>query len=162
MIMRVDRLQIEMDMPEQPDSAAAACVQELLGGRFGEMSTFMNYTFQSWNFRGREKVRPYYELIADIGTEEYGHFELVASTINGMLTGALSGGNPTDTPLSGVMPAPSPNHFIVDGQTAMVGNSLGSPGRATTCSTRATWCSTSCTTSSASAVRARTRSASTR
>jgi Mn-containing catalase len=127
MILRVDRLQIEMDMPEQPDPAAAAAVQELLGGRFGEMSTFMNYTFQSWNFRGREKVRPYYELIANIGTEEYGHVELVASTVNGMLTGSSSGGDPTDTPLAGVMPAPNPHHFIVQGQTAAVANSLGQP-----------------------------------
>jgi Mn-containing catalase len=126
-ILRVDRLQIEMDMPEQPDPAAAAAVQELLGGRFGEMSTFMNYTFQSWNFRGREKVRPYYELIANIGTEEYGHVELVASTVNGMLTGASSGGDPTDTPLKGVMPPPNPHHFIVQGQTAAVANSLGQP-----------------------------------
>jgi len=126
-ILRVDRLQIEMDMPEQPDPAAAAAVQELLGGRFGVMSTFMNYTFQSWNFRGREKVRPYYELIANIGTEEYGHVELVASTVNGMLTGASSGGDPTDTPLKGVMPPPNPHHFIVQGQTAAVANSLGQP-----------------------------------
>jgi Mn-containing catalase len=127
MILRVDRLQIEMDLPEQPDPAAAAAVQELLGGRFGEMSTFMNYTFQSWNFRGREKVRPYYELIANIGTEEYGHVELVASTVNGMLTGASSGGDVTDTPLAGVMPAPNPHHFIVQGQSAAPANSLGQP-----------------------------------
>ncbi len=127
MILRVDRLQIEMDMPEQPDPAAAAAVQELLGGRFGEMSTFMNYTFQSWNFRGREKVRPYYELIANIGTEEYGHVELVASTINGMLTGSSSGGEPTDTPLAGAVGARNSHHFIVNGQTALVANSMGQP-----------------------------------
>ena len=127
MILRVDRLQIEMEMPEQPDPAAAAVVQELLGGRFGEMSTWMNYTFQSFNFRGRDKVKPYYELIANIGTEEFGHVELVSSTINGMLTGSSSGGSPTDTPLKGVMPPPNPHHFIVQGQTAAVANSLGQP-----------------------------------
>jgi Mn-containing catalase len=32
-------------------------VQELLGGRFGEMSTLMNYTYQSFNFRGRSGAR---------------------------------------------------------------------------------------------------------
>ena len=127
MILRVDRLQMEMEMPQQPDPAAATAVQELLGGRFGEMSTFMNYTFQSWNFRGRDKLKPFYELIANIGTEEYGHVELVASTINGMLTGSSSGGEPTDRPLGGVMPAPNPHHFIVTGQTALAGNSLGQP-----------------------------------
>ena len=127
MIVRVDRLQIELEMPEQPDPAAAAIVQELLGGRFGEMSTWMNYTFQSFNFRGRDKIKPFYELIANIGTEEFGHVELVSSTINGMLTGSSSGGSPTDTPFKGVMPAPNPHHFIVQGQTAAVANSLGQP-----------------------------------
>ena len=50
-------------------------MQELLGGRFGEMSTLMNYTMQSFNFRGREEARPYYDLIANIATEEYSHIE---------------------------------------------------------------------------------------
>ena len=50
MILRVDRLQVELPAPSDPDPAAAAHVQELLGGRFGEMSTLMNYTYQSFNF----------------------------------------------------------------------------------------------------------------
>jgi Mn-containing catalase len=62
-------------------------VQELLGGKFGEMSTLMNYTFQSFNFRGRSKMKPFYDLIANIGAEEYGHIELVSHTINMLLTG---------------------------------------------------------------------------
>ena len=69
MIVRVDRLQIELEMPEQPDPAAAAIVQELLGGRFGEMSTWMNYTFQSFNFRGR-------------GVGLLGHFQLDLETVD--------------------------------------------------------------------------------
>ena len=82
MILRVDRLQVELPAPSDPDPAAAAHVQELLGGRFGEMSTLMNYTYQSFNFRGRDGARPYYALIANIAAEEYGHIELVAYTIN--------------------------------------------------------------------------------
>jgi len=42
-----------------------------MGGRFGEMSTLMNYTFQSLNFRGRQSVRPFYDLVANIAAEEY-------------------------------------------------------------------------------------------
>jgi hypothetical protein len=91
MILRVDRLQIELPMPSEPDPPAAAAVQELLGGRFGEMSTLMNYTFQSFNFRGRAKAKPFYDLIANIATEEYGHIELVSAVINGLLTGAAEG-----------------------------------------------------------------------
>src|SRR6187431_2905891 len=87
MILRYDRVGIEL--PEgDPDPAGAMAVQELMGGRFGEMSTLMNYTFQSFNFRDRERLRPFYDLIANIAAEEYGHIELVAATINSMLTGA--------------------------------------------------------------------------
>ena len=51
------------------------------------MSTLMNYTFQSFNFRGRQKLRPYYDLISNIAAEEYGHIELVSATINLLLGG---------------------------------------------------------------------------
>jgi Mn-containing catalase len=51
MIRRIDRIQTELPPPSDPDPAGAAAVQELLGGKFGEMSTFLNYTFQSFNFR---------------------------------------------------------------------------------------------------------------
>src|SRR3954462_192738 len=88
MILRIDRLQTELPPPSDPDPQGAAAVQELLGGKFGEMSTFMNYTFQSFNFRGRQKARPFYDLVANIAAEEVGHIELVAATINTMLAGA--------------------------------------------------------------------------
>jgi Mn-containing catalase len=88
MILRIDRLQTELPPPSSPDPNGASAVQELLGGKFGEMSTLMNYTYQSFNFRGRQKLRPFYDLIANIAAEEYGHIELVAATINTMLTGA--------------------------------------------------------------------------
>jgi Mn-containing catalase len=52
------------------------------------MSTLMNYTFQSFSFRGRTELRPFYDLIANIAAEEYGHIEAVGATITSMLTGA--------------------------------------------------------------------------
>src|SRR4051794_16696495 len=88
MILRIDRLQTEMPPPSDPDPQGASAVQELLGGKFGEMSTFMTYTYQSFNFRARQKARPFFDLIANIAAEEFGHIELVATTINTMLTGA--------------------------------------------------------------------------
>jgi Mn-containing catalase len=88
MILRLDRLAVELPPPSTPDPNGASAVQELLGGKFGEMSTLMNYTYQSFNFRGRQKLRPFYDLIANIAAEEYGHIEVVAATINTMLTGA--------------------------------------------------------------------------
>src|SRR5918995_4810186 len=92
MIHRIDRLQVDLPPPSEPDPDGAAAVQELLGGKFGEMSTFMNYTFQSFNFRGRQGARPFFDLVANIAGEEFGHVELVATTVNTMLTGAT----PTD------------------------------------------------------------------
>ena len=65
MIRRIDRIQIELPPPSDPDPAGAAAVQELLGGRFGEMSTFLNYTFQSFNFRNRQGARPFFDLVVE-------------------------------------------------------------------------------------------------
>src|SRR5215210_6847025 len=88
MILRIDRWQTELPPPSDPSPEGARVIQELMGGRFGEMSTLMNYTFQSFNFRFRQGARPFYDLIANIAAEEFGHIELVAATINTMLTGA--------------------------------------------------------------------------
>ena len=66
MIIRIDRLGVELPPPSDPDPAGAAAVQELLGGKFGEMSTWLNYTFQSFNFRSRQGARPFYDLICSI------------------------------------------------------------------------------------------------
>jgi Mn-containing catalase len=126
MILRVDRLQVELPAPSEPDPAAAAHVQELLGGRFGEMSTLMNYTYQSFNFRGRQKVKPFYDLIANIATEEYGHIELVSAVINGLLTGAERGEDITDSPLKSLKDgAGLRHHWINSGFGALPVNSLG-------------------------------------
>lgn len=54
MIKRSNKLLIDLPAPEHPDANAAAAVQELLGGKFGEMSTLNNYMFQSFNFRSKK------------------------------------------------------------------------------------------------------------
>jgi Mn-containing catalase len=59
MILRTDLIGTELPPPSDPDPAGAAAVQELMGGRFGEMSTFMNYTFQSFNFREGVRLSVY-------------------------------------------------------------------------------------------------------
>ena len=130
MILRLERLGTELPPPSTPDPDGAAAVQELLGGRFGEMSTLMNYTFQSFNFRGRQGARPFYDLVANIAAEEYGHIELVAATINTMLTGAspaASSPKPQSTPLKGAKGARNTQHFIAGGQGALPQDSMGKP-----------------------------------
>ena len=87
MIHRFDQITVDLPAPNGPDANAAAAVQELLGGKFGEMSTLMNYTFQSFNFRGKKNFRPFYDLISNIAAEEYSHIEAVTATINLLLTG---------------------------------------------------------------------------
>ena len=131
MIRRVDRIQVELPPPSDPDPAGAAAVQELLGGKFGELSTFMNYTFQSFNFRNKQGARPFYDLVANIAAEEFGHVELVAKTINTMLTGATptttSNGRGPGSPLKGVKGVGNPHHFLAGGQGALPQNSQGRP-----------------------------------
>src|SRR6187401_2658163 len=131
MIRRVDRIQTELPPPSEPDPAGAAAVQELLGGKFGEMSTFLNYTFQSFNFRNRQGARPFYDLVANIAAEEFGHVELVANAINTMLTGATPASSPNGAgpgkPLAAVKGVGNPHHFLAGGQGALPQNSQGRP-----------------------------------
>ena len=89
-----------------------------MGGKFGEMSTLMNYTFQSFNYRDRKSIRPFYDLIANIAAEEYGHIELVAATINTMLTGVK---------LSDAKDEPYKQHYVFGGKGALPADSHGKP-----------------------------------
>ena len=117
MILRYDRVGIEL--PEgDPDPAGAMAVQELMGGRFGEMSTLMNYTFQSFNFRDRTRLRPFYDLTANIAAEEYGHIEIVGATINAM----LSGTNGTEVVATG-----NPHHVLKGGKGVLPVDANGAP-----------------------------------
>ena len=140
MILRIDRIQTELPPPSDPDPAGAAPVQELMGGRFGEMSTFLNYTFQSFNFRGRQGARPFYDLVANIAAEEFGHVELVATAINTMLTGATPtndgqhAGPPAGRCEGHREPAPLPRRRT---GRAAAGLATGAHGTATTSSRRA-------------------------
>ena len=130
MILRIDRWGTELPPPSDPDPNGAAAVQELMGGRFGEMSTFMNYTFQSFNFRNKQGARPFYDLVANIAAEEFGHIELVAATINSMLTGAsptTNGDGSIEGAMSGLKDARNTQQFIAGGHAALPQDSNGRP-----------------------------------
>ena len=58
MFMRIDKLLTDIPMPKGQDPNAGSALQELLGGKYGEMSTLNNYMFQSFNFRNRSKLDP--------------------------------------------------------------------------------------------------------
>src|SRR6201747_2923144 len=127
MIIRIDRLGTELPPPSTPDPVGASIVQELLGGKFGEMSTFMNYTYQSFNFRNRQGARPFYDLVASIAAEEFGHIELVSTAINTMLTGATDGKPGELGDLSDVKSTRNTQQFIAGGAATMVQDSMGKP-----------------------------------
>jgi len=96
MFMRVDKLQAELPAPKKKDPNAAAALQELLGGKYGEMSTLGNYLFQSFNFRSKSKLRPFYSLVASITAEELGHVELVSNGVAMLNNGPDNDGDSTD------------------------------------------------------------------
>ncbi|WP_027882988.1 manganese catalase family protein [Meiothermus rufus] len=130
MFLRIDRLQIELPMPKEQDPNAASQVQALLGGRFGEMSTLMNYMYQSFNFRGKKSLKPYYDLIANIATEELGHIELVAATINSLLAKnpgqeKEEAANPVAAPLGFAKDARNAAHWIAGGGNSLVMGAMG-------------------------------------
>ncbi|HEY9893156.1 MAG TPA: manganese catalase family protein [Candidatus Sericytochromatia bacterium] len=123
--------------PEQSDPIYAMKVQELIGGTFGEMTVMMQYLFQGWNCRGPAKYR---DMLLDIGTEEIGHIEMLATMIAHLLdkapvsvqeegfkdavVGAVMGGsNPRDV----IMASMNPQHAIVSGLGALPADSVGFP-----------------------------------
>jgi Mn-containing catalase len=96
MFMRIDQLQAELPAPKKKDPNAAAALQELLGGKYGEMSTLGNYMFQSFNFRSKAKLRPFYDLVASITAEEIGHVELVSNGVAMLNNGPDNDGDEED------------------------------------------------------------------
>jgi Mn-containing catalase len=124
--------------PERPDAVYAMKIQELIGGTFGEMTVMMQYLFQGWNCRGPAKYR---DMLLDVGTEEIGHIEMLATMIAHLLdkapatvqeegasdavVGAVMGGsNPRDVIMNAAM---NPQHAIVSGLGATPSDSVGYP-----------------------------------
>lgn len=126
MILRVDKLMTALPTPSSPSANGAAAVQELMGGKTGELSTLMNYFFQSNNFRGRDEYGPYYDLVANIAAEEWGHVELVSYAINLLLTGTTTRGtDPSAAPLADAVNARNTYHFASSGQASLPVDSMG-------------------------------------
>ena len=125
MILRIDKLAIDLPKPKHPSPNAAAAIQELLGGKFGEMSTLMNYTYQSFNMRGKSKIRPYYDLVANIAAEEMGHVELVANTVNLLLDQTEASTDEAVPPLNFTGMTGNPDHFTNFGLGAIPGGAGG-------------------------------------
>ena len=131
MFMRIDKLQIELPAPKRMNPNEAAALQELLGGKYGEMSTLGNYMFQSFNFRSKEKLRPFYELVAAITAEELGHVELVSNGVAMVANGPdsdgdqVEGGDISDVPFADMKNIRLAASFLSNGGGATPVNSNG-------------------------------------
>ena len=131
MFMRIDKLQAELPAPKKADPNAAAALQELLGGKYGEMSTLNNYMFQSFNFRSKSKLRPFYNLVATITAEELGHIEVVSNGIVMLANGPdnpaneKGGADVSKAPYAMMQEIRSANSFLSNGGGAMPMNSNG-------------------------------------
>lgn len=123
--------------PDAPDPIYARKLQELIGGQWGEMSVMTAYLFQGWNCRGPAK---YKDMLLDIGTEEIGHVEMLATMVarlletspvtaqehaarNPAIRAVLGGSRIEDAVLAGM----DPQHFIVSGLGATPNDSNGFP-----------------------------------
>jgi Mn-containing catalase len=130
MFLRIDRLQIELPRPAKADPNSAAALQELLGGKFGEMSTLNNYFFQSFNFRDKGKLKPFYSLVAAITAEELGHVELVTNGVNLVARGPdidPATYDVTAAPLAAIRDARNTANFFMGGGAALPADSMGTP-----------------------------------
>ena len=136
MFFHVKELQFEA-RPDRPDALYAKRLQELLGGKFGEMTVMTSYLFQGWSCRGPQK---YKDMLLDIGTEEIAHVEMLATMIgrllekapvraqedgasNPVVGAAMGGDNMQDAIFAGM----NPQHEIVTGQCASLTDSVGNP-----------------------------------
>lgn len=113
---------------DKPDPMAAKTLQEAIGGQFGEMRTMMQYQFRGFNFRGDAK--PFRDIIRGVGTEEIGHVELVANTLNTLLDGSSSKSNhdPDSLPLANALDGKVEiHHFLVAAQSSRPVDAAGNP-----------------------------------
>ena len=131
MFLRVDKLLTELPQPKKQDPNAGAALMELLGGKYGEMSTLNNYMFQSFNFRSKSKLRPIYEIVASITAEEVGHVELVSNGVamlnNGPDMAETGGADISGAPFENMQDIRSAASFLSQGGGSIPADSNGIP-----------------------------------
>ena len=136
MFFHVKELQYQAK-PDKPDPIFAQRFQEILGGKFGEMTVMMSYLFQGWNCRSSDKYR---DMLLDIGTEEIAHVEMLTIMVARLLDhvpveqqekaakdpvveAAMGGNNVQDAIYASMIP----QHEIISGQGGMPIDSMGNP-----------------------------------
>ncbi|GAB7046328.1 manganese catalase family protein [Catenuloplanes indicus] len=127
MFSHVKDLQFEAK-PDGPDALFARRLQEVLGGKWGELTVANQYLFQGWTCRLPGK---YKDLLLDVGTEEMGHVEMICTMIARLLEGApqnLHEAAAEDNPmLSAIYSGQNPAQFIHAGGGPLPVDSNGVP-----------------------------------
>jgi Mn-containing catalase len=125
MFMHTQDLQFEAK-PDGPDPAFARRLQEVLGGKWGEMTVAMQYLYQGWNCRLPGK---YKDMLLAIGAEEIGHVEMIATMIDRLLDAQPLSPDEADKTkgLAASFGSLNPQHSIVNGGGAYPHDSNGVP-----------------------------------
>ena len=114
--------------PDGPDAAFARRLQEVLGGRWGELTLAHQYLFQGWGCRLPGKYR---DLLLDVGTEEMAHVEMICVMIARLLQDAplsvQEAAAETDPVLAAVYGGSLPAQLIMAGGGPMPADSCGTP-----------------------------------
>ncbi len=114
--------------PAGPDAILARRMQELLGGQYGEITIAMQYGFQAWNAHIPGKYR---DLLYGIGSEEFGHVEMLAIMIAQLLEKApveqSEEAAKSDPVLGAIIGGMDVQHAIVAGAGARPVDSNGNP-----------------------------------
>jgi Mn-containing catalase len=111
--------------PDAPDPAFARRFQEVLGGKWGEMTVAMQYLYQGWNCRLPGK---YKDMLLDIATEELAHVEMITTMIDRLLDATpLSNDDASGAGGKANWAASNPQHAIVNGGGAYPQDSNGVP-----------------------------------
>lgn len=119
---------------DRPDPLYARQLQELIGGRWGEMSVMMQYLFQGWGLRGDAsdpRLARIKDMLLETGTEEIAHVEMLAACVSLLLEGATPDQQQqaaqADPVTFAAMGGINPQHLIASGLGAMPVDSVGNP-----------------------------------
>ena len=114
--------------PDKPDAVYARKLQEVLGGQYGEITVAMQYMFQGWNMHIPGKYR---DLVFGIGSEEFGHVEMLATMIAQLVEkspiGVTEDAVQSDPAVAAVIGGTDLQHAIVSGAGARPVDSMGNP-----------------------------------
>ena len=111
--------------PDAPDPAFARRFQEVLGGKWGEMTVAMQYLYQGWNCRLPGK---YKDMLLDIGTEELAHVEMITTMIDRLLdVSPISEDDASGRTGKAEWATSNPQHQIVNGGGGYPADSNGVP-----------------------------------